>query len=127
MRRRLGLQAIADLRRHAVTHDRRTSDEEPGPPISLTRTTDSVPVRRLLVVGDDRGIVALDLTNPALPKKVVRTLASSAVDHPGALVGVLESNDAFEVDDVHLGPDGLYLRGKAPGKLAERGECRRGA
>ena len=91
-----------------------------GTRILVTRTTDSASVGRLLVVADDRGIVLLDLTNPALPKRVARTLASAAVEHRWALVNVLDANDIFDIGDVHLGPDGLSLRGNAPRTLAAR-------
>jgi hypothetical protein len=92
----------------------------PGTHIALTRTTDSAPLRRLLVGADDRGIVVLDLNNPALPKRVARTLASLASARPGTLVGVLDFNDVFDVDDIHLEPRGLFLRGTTPHKLADR-------
>jgi hypothetical protein len=92
----------------------------PGTYIALTRTADSAPIHRLLVGADEWGIVVLDLTNPALPKRVAGTLASLAAARPRTLVGVLDSNDVFEADEVQLGPGGLFLRGRAPHKLAER-------
>jgi hypothetical protein len=104
-----------------TTHDdwTRVTAVPPGTHIALTRT-DSAPLHRLLVTADDRGLVVLDLNNPALPNRVARTLASLASAQPRTLVGVLDFNDVYDVDDIHLEPRGLFLRGKAPRKLADR-------
>ena len=91
----------------------------PAADVDVTLSPDPQPLHRIFVWADDAGIVLLNVTDPTLPKRMVRALKSLAEDQPQALAAVLDRGSSIEAGPVRVNPGGVFEVGRPPRKVAD--------
>ena len=87
--------------------------------VTVTLAGDAEPVHRVFVSADDAHLLVLNLTDPSLPKAAVRGLKSLAERYAASLEHVLDRPNIIDVDDIKVGPDGVFVGMRERRKVAE--------